>query len=593
MHTVFFFQQCLWVFGFLITFGLIGGFTLIPFRHSTPYIFLAAPLTGLCVMALGLSMLCGMMVLNFKVATLIVAALGISTTIGCLIINRPKLNQLSILQTLAIIACIVFITYLTNFVSIKFGQHGFLFMDGSDQTGYTQLADWLLTNSAKFPTLSPQLPYQSWPNFAFVGDPRFGSYYILAFVSFLYGQSGMFTFDLACCVVLLAGCFAVVGVFTRSRLTFFLLLISLLTTFWFDYSRSGYFGKILGFPMTLLLVGLFVNSKKPLNSIAVAMLILMACAIAIIYPGMAIGVMLIILCGIFVLLETIISLSNFRQSRTIYVEYLVLFTALVIITFAANGLLSFPHSPITCLMDTTWASLLPSIIELRIFPAQCDAMLIVQLTLSALILLFITIEAIRKQSHFVLSIIIGPILLLTIFMLAHNKNLYWVAFQLIGIVYPSVLCAMIYLIDDVQLHYVANKTKIILVILMLLFVAFHVPRFLAAIKRYSGSDIQTKQQFLKSDMDKIRSIAKTKPIIVDSPEVTHTLAILSELLKNDLPIAWTPRAWKAILGYRSWSAPKINLTNKVWIIEKNQPAPQRQCNIIFETLQYQLFDCKK
>src|SRR3989338_5926685 len=173
-HVTMFFTEFGWVILFLTLFGLVGGFVMLPFRHRVMYPFLATPLCGILITALGVA---GFYVIGLSLALSATITLisGSLITLLTLFITKPKIFQPSYFLYFFILLWIAALTWLMNHTSIVMGHRAFLFMDGTDQLGYSQLADWLTTHNVHHrPVLSTLHHYQSWPYYMFQGDPRFG-----------------------------------------------------------------------------------------------------------------------------------------------------------------------------------------------------------------------------------------------------------------------------------------------------------------------------------------------------------------------------------------------------------------------------------
>lgn len=245
-----FLVEWLFVLGMLIGYGVIGGFLVVPFRQALPFGFLAAPFAGLLLMAFGSAFSYNVLGLPLLIGFLVTGVLGLAGTVwilrraGVRVRWRPLIVPL--VATLLLAGAVTAITVST---SIMLGHPGIQYSHSTDHLGYAHLADWITAHPpSERPRANPAVPYESWPALLFDIDPRMGAFSTLALIAKIRGLSGTFSYDLASAVVLTTVMLGIAGVFARSRLSLILLLLGLLTSHWYDYSRTGYFAKILGFP---------------------------------------------------------------------------------------------------------------------------------------------------------------------------------------------------------------------------------------------------------------------------------------------------------------------------------------------------------
>lgn len=113
-----------------------------------------------------------------------------------------------------------------------------------------------------------------------VGPPPFGSG-DCRLVALLRGTSGLFAYDLACAIALATGILGVASVFARSRRSLLLLIGTLLLCVWFEYGRTGFFGKLAGYPGALFLIGILLTTLEWNGKATSALAILMVGAATI------------------------------------------------------------------------------------------------------------------------------------------------------------------------------------------------------------------------------------------------------------------------------------------------------------------------
>ena len=248
---------------------------------------LTAPAAGLLAVALGTATFYSQIDQPFIVCASLSAGLCLAATIAGIILLRPKFHWRAwIWPAIATLAIVPVITSAADATTIRLGNPGFLYIDGTDHLGYAHMADWLRSHRVDTPPFfTPADPYQAFPFVLFRHDPRFGSFFSLALISTIRGVSGTFAYDIACAIILCAGILGVAGAFSRSVWSCLLLLAGLVTCHWFDYGCGGYFGKILAYPAGLFLTGLCL-SKADLRSPGVlCSLSILTAATAVMHSG--------------------------------------------------------------------------------------------------------------------------------------------------------------------------------------------------------------------------------------------------------------------------------------------------------------------
>ncbi|OGT53791.1 MAG: hypothetical protein A3E84_02175 [Gammaproteobacteria bacterium RIFCSPHIGHO2_12_FULL_42_13] len=591
-----FFNEFLWVFFFLCLFGLVGGAFIFPFRRQLLYPIFATPLSGLLVTAVGIATLYGFLGLSLGLSGVITLTSGAVLTIIVLLINKPSHIEKHTLLWVFIFLWVFLMIFLVNATSIHFGGRGFLFMDGSDQLGYAQLADWINAHLASHPpTLSQEKPYESWPNAMFSFDARFGSFYLLALISWIEHQSGMFSYDSATTVVLISGILGVAAVFSRDKKTFFLLVIGLMISQWYPLSRSGYLGKILCYPTLFFLLGLFFATcqDKQRGFFSLSTLVIFMIAAATVYPGRGIALLFFIPAGLYCFSECLFNrkiLATNKKSIEEMASVLLILAMLILLAIGVSGSLSRPANLAVNNIpqqSVHWPILWQQLFEIRTipgrtpFPPHMDAWVF---GLSLLLILIASLIAIKKRNALSVSLLLGfPLFCVLLWFLGQN----WIAFQLIGIPYPSVLIGMSVLYG-VSLPRKHRKLTVILLAMIVVTVLIRIPKYLSSVERYTGAEVIPTLEYSQSEINTLAQHIGNQPVIVTMNDVMYALPILVEFGRRDMKLEWTPAAWKAIVGYQPWPAPKIKPASLYLIDWKDTKSG---CALIYRTRQYQLVRC--
>ncbi len=591
-----FLHEFLWVLFFIGLFSCCGWFAVTPFIQTVSYPLFLSPMLGLLFSVCGVA--CFYSIFNFSV--FISASLSLSI---CIVLSlfTAWLNYQRKLSTTIPFILIFFtfvlagvLTYLNSFSSIHLGEPAFLFSDGADHLGYAQVADWLnhhLVSESPPRNLAPTIPhaiYQSWPAYMFYTDPRFGSFFTLAIISLIQNVSGMFAYDMTCALVLIFSYLGLAAIFARSRWGFILLSLGLLTTHWFSYAQSGYLGKILGFPSTLLVLGLFLTLQRPISLYQVIVLTLLAVAAASMHFAMATAGFLLAGGGIFLLLNYIYS------ENKLFKENLAVLVFLILIIILATGSIFAPVSlrHIPNPVAWTWKAIFPALFDLEKLGMSrthlSNNILIGLVVTYHLISIYFIVIALRKRELGSVSLLITPFILLNLLFVTH---VYWIP-QLVGVFYAWFLCGSIRLVDDVLLGSTKKTfSKYSILVCFIAVILFHLPRLLGDINRYAGSNVQNSSLFTQREMDELTHFAQNKSIIVSINGGINTLPLLVEIGKKyPDSLQFTDATWKAILGgYRDW-APQPLKTTPYYIISTNQAIPS-YCQVKLFTRQYNVLKC--
>ncbi len=248
----------------LVVLGLIGGWALWPFRRGDrPYLWLAAPLAGLAVLALALCLLhfgCRLPL------TWCLAAVGppLAAPTAVLLIRSWRAGGRVRGWPWAVCAALsagALFTLGSNSTAIRLREPTVCLRDGTDAVGYSLFADWFLHHTCEKPAYGPDKPNQAFIS-ADYEDTRPGAFLLAAAAAWARRTTPLFSYDWANGVVLACGALGLVGAFAGNRRGLLLLLAAAVLSSWFPASRSGYFGKTLCYPGCLLLCFAFSEAYR-------------------------------------------------------------------------------------------------------------------------------------------------------------------------------------------------------------------------------------------------------------------------------------------------------------------------------------------
>jgi hypothetical protein len=247
--------------GALAVLALAGGWALWPFRRADrPYLWLAAPLAGLLILACGLVL--GYVACRLTVSVSLALALGLlcpPTVWRLLRRERPLALPPGLGTALLVLAAVaVWATAICNHTAIRQRGPTICQRYGTDAIGYSQVGDWILRHPHSKPLYSPVVPGQAYVFLELDHDPRFGSFLLTAAAAHVRGTSSLFSYDWLCGVGLAAGLLALAGAYASDRRGLLLLLAAGGISLWFHFTRSGYLGKSVAYPGCVLLAGVFL-----------------------------------------------------------------------------------------------------------------------------------------------------------------------------------------------------------------------------------------------------------------------------------------------------------------------------------------------
>jgi hypothetical protein len=237
--------------------GLVGGWALWPFRRDDrPFLWLAAPLAGLAVLALALCPLYFACRLPLPWC-LAVAGPSLAAATCFLLLRRGRAGVKGWpWAAAAALAVSAMFTLGSNATAVRLGEPTVCLREGTDTIGYSLFADWFLQHPGEKPGYGPELPNQAFIH-ADWDDTRPGAFLLAAAAAWARGTTALFSYDWANGVALACGAMGLAGLFASGRLSLPLLLAAAVLSQWFPASRCGYFGKTLAYPGCLLLGYLF------------------------------------------------------------------------------------------------------------------------------------------------------------------------------------------------------------------------------------------------------------------------------------------------------------------------------------------------
>jgi hypothetical protein len=576
--------ECLFVGSVLLGLGFCGIGLLLPFAGTSRFWVLGAPFAGMLMVPLGANAFYSILNLPYRVAALISVICCVALAAVNVVVARPKLEfRIQPLTAMAVSAGIVFTVAaaVIAYDSATLHSRGpaLLYVWGTDHGGYAHLADWLNTHKVHaLPALNPSAdrPYESWPSWMHVLDPRFGSLGLLAIVSTLKGTSGLFAYDVACAIIVTAAVLGLAALVAETLTVLCLVGIGLFVSHWIDYAHIGFFGKVFGYPAILFIAGLSLNIRRGVTLDRIVSLILLASGAGIAHSGPAAS----LLCGA-IFGAALTAQSIVERDRSAVHPAAVLFCVVTLIPIIASGLPARPTWFQFPDWRLDWNFELPRMLDLEsqggsvttLTPGTLSVMVMIGLLVWASLLAI----AFRERNICAIGMLGGSALLLVALF---SLNARAAAFQLIGFYYPALICGAGYL-----LVVPLSKQKIVLV-LALIAVGERVPRFWGIVNSYVLHPA-AEYTFSKLEFDGMAAALGADGVVeVDVANPQRAIAVLVEFGERAVNVQWTPRAWKTILGYRPWAPPIYTVRPTFVLSDGAEPASPGE--IVWQSIRYRL-----
>lgn len=601
MHLSTFIGNVSFTIGALLVLGFCGWFAVAPFRRDLRFVMLAAPLAGILVLTMGA--LAGYVFLRLPMRQ--AGILSLSATMGLSLLavewRRPSIAMRDVLFLLPLsLILILSVVRLMMAASLDFGGAGLLFFDGTDHLGYAHLADWLNNHSIlASPVADPSRPYESWPTLLFQADPRFGSHTFLALIAQASGHSAMFSYDLCTTVILVATILAVAGVFARSPLTICLLVVGLLASHWFDYAKCGFLGKVLDYPSAFILAGLYFSAAgRTVAAEKLVALAVLAAGGALMHSGLVLAMFVGLLgAGFIVGMLCLVELPAKNLDYTALRGRVLTLTLIVGVALLSSGTLARPLPSGFPDWSLEWRYILPRAADLEnqgsiisgyssgVLQGLSWAMLAIGLVGGLVATIFRVPAAV--------SLLLGPLVLLAVL---YRLNSGAAVFQMIGMFYPLGLCGLAVLWDELPGKIFATTasrhTRLLarytILILALIAIGLHMPRFIGAARRYAGSNRVRLVLFSERQMQDLAKAIGSDTVDVDIPDSPQlNIVVLVELGRQGINLQWQPASWSKILSYRPWAPPKYEHPGTLRLVSITAPTSKTE-QVVFRTDQFVL-----
>lgn len=541
----------------LLLAGACGWWLVAPWTKQVPHASLIAPFAGVIVLPATTLLVYAVtgMAFVWSAAAATVALL----TATALARPRPRLSRG---DSLTLVIAVLTASFIVTPASFEVGEPAMLFLRGTDQAGYAQLASWLLHHTVNdAPVASSMRPLESWPAVMFASDPRFGSFAMLALVTLMRGGPTLFSYDPAQGLLLAAAVLAMGGAFAHGRLAGSLLGFALITGAWLDLGSAGYLGKLFGYPAALLLGGLLAGGDRcpPDQRLGYgAAVVLFTLAAAATYPGHVLA----LLAGAIGIAGTLCAAWHDKEVGWHRRFGIQLTLVTMIAAIFASGMVARPLQPghpkwagswsdALAIAMGTQSSSLPNLLSDTLSRAGGVVCLAVGLVLAALA------SRNRRPVAFGLAAASAglPVILLAT---GHTASLP----QLVGFAGPALLGAATLL--GAAAHTAVRR--LLAVGMFTVLVATTAQTGIATTRALWPSRETKVYVLMQSELERLIAQLAGQEVILDVAKPVQWSLSFMLLAGERMKLSYSKASWDALFGYRDWPAPPESSTATIRII---------------------------
>ena len=540
----------------LVVLGLAGGWALALFRPNKPYLWLAAPLTGiLLLLSLMAPLNC---VCRLSLPACLLLSLGLLALPGvfhCVRALRrdgpPRGWKLALGAALVVSA---WCTWASNETSIRRREPTLCIREGTDGFGYSLLADWILQHNQEWPVWSPRRPCEAFIYHIYTREHRWGAFLFAASAAWVRGTGALFSYDWASGVALAAGILALAGAFASDRRCFLLLLAAGSVSLWYAVSRTGFLGKTLAYPGCMLLAAVFFAAWERLTLSRLVVAGLLGAGVGLCHNPLTTASVLGLVFGATLAAAVALWLLGWVEQPRLACVRNRLLSGLVLYAVMAGPLLFLFWSPALTVpvQPMDWSLLWPTSLDLDnnaiLFK---DLPLTAWLIRSALVLQAVfLVLAFRERTVQGTSLLLAAGGILLAARVLDRKEIY----QFQGLLFPlTVLGAVLVLERQRQLGRGRPWRWATLTLAMGL-VALRLPQFAHSCERYGRIAADGPFCFAQSEVDAVVRLVGDRTVDVSGPGLYDGFVLLVEFGRRNVAVQFREPTWTAVVGI-GWKVP--------------------------------------
>jgi hypothetical protein len=579
-----FVQNLVVILSTLTLFVLCGWSVIAPFGRQIAFPAACAALSGLVLLPCAVLAVHVVLLMTYwKAALAASGVLASASLIAVYVFGRQDLLRELPHIMVVTVALAVCATLTVTRTDLFFGGPGLLYSHGTDHLGYAQMADWIRMRIQNSPlTLSQDDVYGSFPDILLNRDPRFGTFSLLALISTISGRPGAFAYDLTCAIVLTVTSIGVSAAFSRTRSVLVLLAVALFVSVWFDFGRLGYLGKIVGFPATLLVVGLFFEFHRqffggkefPLAALgAVAATVICA---AITFNALLTALALAVFGSAFLIAHLIWEKRDSYAVHQIGRSGLIL-VALIGLAIVSSGMIARPMYFSFIPLDVGWKALTDWAIQVVDPVGIVGPLFLVgpSKIIIATIFVGICILAIVMRSAAATALAVGTIVVGGA-LYAFDQR--WRFYEITPLFVATPACAAAILLNGEL--FLAGRLRFysLFGLFLLVPVGLGLPRYAAGLAYFGGGTTPSLYRFSLEETDRLAAAVDSTGAVIDVGEKVHfNIFLLVELGRRGIPFQLSETSWRASVGYRPWPFPRYDKPMPIAIVlrsEENTASPR-------------------
>ena len=548
----------------LLLAGACGWWLVAPWKERVANAKFIAPFAGLILLPAGTLLVYAATGLGFSLSVAI-AALSLLTATA---LSRPW-PALRVSDGLAVVLTVLVASLVASPFSFSAGEPSMLFLRGTDQAGYAQLAEWLLHHTVhQAPVASSARPLESWPAMMFASDPRFGSFALLGIVTLLRGGPALFSYDLVQALMLASAVLAMTGAFARGRVAATVLGLALMTGCWLDLGGSGYLGKLFGYPAALLLGGLLAGADEcqPSRRFSFgATVLLFALAAASTYPGHVLA----LLAGGIGLAGAAATIFRNKVGNLSQCFGLQLTLLSMVAASFASGMVARPFQPGYPKWPGVWSDALAIAMGTKSLTLQGfmlggleQAAGIACLSAGAIL----AGMAIRAGNAVAAGLAAAPVAMTAaLLVLGRTASLP----QLVGFAGPALLIASVILASSAA----RRGERMLAAAMLAIILAMTSPNSAAAMRALFPARETAAYVLRQDELERFVAEFAGQDVILDVESPVQWSLAFMLLAGERMKLSYSSASWEALFGYRGWPAPPESTTAAARIVAAGRTIP--------------------
>ncbi len=581
--------------------GLIGGWTLIPFRRDDrPWLWLCAPVAGIAVFSLLMTGLCRMGGASVAAGLAVVAAVNLPLTLVVLLRwlrgNRSIRSWLDPLTV--VLVATVWATFACNRASLDVGEPALFTRDGSDMVGYAQMADWFLNHPGVSPTWAPAHPEQAFTHILYQRDPRWGTFLLLSSAASLRGTTALMSYDFLSGVVLAAGVLALAGAYASTRAGVVLLTAAGLTCLWLPISRSGYLGKLTCYPACVWLCSLYLHSAAAPTRTRWGVLTLLASGVGLCHTLSAMLCLVGLAAGPATIFAMTASLKGCQPSTDLVATLRQLgrtwlrHTALYLVMAAPLGLLYrwlglnllAGGSPLSRPFDRVLGIALGvDGLGVPVFEEGGGVWMLLAVVASGMVLW----GAWRKRSLEAGALASTVWVLPLAFFPKTQGHLY----QVQGYFFPLGMAAAATTLSPASAAVPARWWRGVTLAAAVLALMVRLPRTFHTWERYVRAAVTDDHRFTQSEINALLAQVDRQLVRLATTSVHAGLVFMQEFAARNQTLQYSPYTWRQLFDYTGWQPPEYALSPDFVVCSEEHSTPVAA--VVAQSRRYRVLDPRR